>query len=121
MRETAELVARARSEVGIAIDRVVVNAVAAPPFPLGHEELDRHLAALPPDLDLGALPSPRTLAACASFLRSRYELNRGYVREIGASTGLAVVELPYVVEGFGDEASLEALSQALLAPPRKTS
>ena len=121
MRETAELVARARSEVGIAMDRVIVNSVAAPPFPAGQEELDRHLAALPPDLDLGALPPPRTLAACASFLRSRYELNRGFVREIGVSTGLPVVELPYLAAGFGSEASLEALSQALLAPPREVS
>ncbi len=121
MRETAELVARARSEVGIAMDRVIVNAVAAPPFPAELAELDRHLAALPPELDLGALPPPRTLVACASFLRSRYELNRTYVREIGAATSLPVVELPYLVAGFENEASLETLSQALLAPPRVAS
>jgi anion-transporting ArsA/GET3 family ATPase len=120
-RETAELVARMREEVGIAIDRVVVNAVAPPPFPPGLEDLDRRLAALPPDQELGALPPPRTLAACASFLRSRHELNRGYARQIGASTGLPIVELPYVVSGFDDEGSLEGLSRALLAPPQEPS
>ena len=118
-RETAELVARVRADVGIAIDRVVVNAVAPQPFPPGQGNLDRHLSALPPDLDLGALPRPRTLAACASFLRSRHELNRGYVRQIGEATGLPVVELPYAALGFEASGSLEALSEALLAPPRE--
>jgi anion-transporting ArsA/GET3 family ATPase len=117
-RETAELVATVRAEIGVAIDRVVVNAVAAPPFPPGLPDLDRQLAALPAELELGALPRPRTLAACASFLRSRHELNRGYVREIGASTGLPIVELPFVAAGFGDVGALEALSEALLAPPQ---
>jgi len=118
-RETAELVARVRADVGIAIDRVVVNAVAPPPFPPGLEDLDRHLAALPADLDLGAIPRPRTLAACASFLRSRHELNRGYVRQIGESTGLPVVELPWAATGFEDPGALEALARSLLAPPQE--
>ena len=117
-RETAELVARVNAEVGIAIDRVVVNAVAPPPFPAGQGDLDRILEALPPDLELGAMPRPRTLAACASFLRSRHELNRGYLRQIGEATGLPVVELPHVARGFEASESLEALSRALLAPPR---
>ncbi len=120
-RETAELVAAVRADVGIAIDRVVVNAVAPPPFPPGHGDLDRQLAALPPDQDLGAMPEPRTLAACASFLRSRHELNRAYVREIGATVGLPVVELPYLTRGFEGIGSLEALSEALLASPREVS
>jgi len=118
-RETAELVARVRADVGIAIDRVVVNAVAPRPFPPGLEELDRHLAALPADLDLGLLPRPRTLAACASFLRSRHELNRGYVRQIGESTGLPIVELPYAMTGFEDPGALDALGESLLAPPQE--
>lgn len=118
-RETAELVERVRDDVGIAIDRVVVNAIVPPPFPPGLEDLDRHLSSLPPDLDLGALPRPGTLAACASFLRSRHDLNRGYVRQIGASTGLPVVELPYAALGIEGTGSLETLADALLAPPRE--
>jgi anion-transporting ArsA/GET3 family ATPase len=117
-RETAQLVERVRAEVGIAVDRVVVNALVPPPFPAGLEDLDRRLAALPPDLALGRLPRPRTLAACAAFLRARHELNRGYVERIGTSTGLPVVELPYVASGGGEPELLEALAPALLAPPR---
>jgi len=118
-RETAELVTRVRSDVGIAVDRVVVNAVAPPPFPPGLEDLDLRLAALPPDLDLGSLPRPRTLAACAGFLRARHELNRGHVAQIGASTGLPVVELPYLAEGLEGPEAEGVLAEALLAPPRE--
>jgi anion-transporting ArsA/GET3 family ATPase len=117
-RETAELVARVRAEVGIAVDRVVVNAVAKAPFPPGLEDLDRRLAALPPDQDLGSLPRPRALAAAAAFLRSRHELNRGYTARIGASTGLPVVLLPYLGQGLDAPGALSALAEALLAPPR---
>jgi anion-transporting ArsA/GET3 family ATPase len=117
-RETAELVARVRSEVGVAVDRVVVNAVAPPPFPAGLEDLDRRLAELAPDADLGAIPSPRVLATCAGFLRSRFELNRHYVSRIGASTGLPVVELPLLAQAPDAPEALDALALALLAAPR---
>jgi anion-transporting ArsA/GET3 family ATPase len=117
-RETAELVARVRAELGIAVDRVVVNAVAPPPFPAGLEDLDRRLGALPPDADLGSLPSPRALATCAAFLRARFELNRDYVARIGASTGLPVVELPFLAQGLESPEAQDALALALLAPPR---
>ena len=117
-RETAELVARMRSEVGIPIDRVVVNAVAPPPFPKGLEDLDRRLAALPPGLDLGRLPPPRALAACAGFLRARHELNQRYLGRIAASTSLPILALPYLTAGTTGPQSLEVLGDALLAPPR---
>jgi anion-transporting ArsA/GET3 family ATPase len=118
-RETAELVARVRGEVGIAVDRVVVNAVAADPFPAGLEDLDRRLAALPPEEELGRLPPPRTLAACAGFLRARFELNREYLARIASSTGLPVVALPHLAQGLEGGGALEVLADALVAPPRE--
>jgi anion-transporting ArsA/GET3 family ATPase len=118
-RETAELVATVRSEVGIFVDRVVVNAVAPAPFPPGLEDLDRRLAALPPDQELGALPRPRALAACAGFLRARHELNRAYLAQIAASTGLPLVELPHLAQGLEAAGALETLGEALLSPPRE--
>jgi anion-transporting ArsA/GET3 family ATPase len=117
-RETAELVTRVRADVGIAVDRVVVNAIAPAPFPADLADLDRRLAALPPDLDLGSLPRPRALAQAAAFLRARHELNRGYTAQIAASTGLPVVELPYLGQGLDAPGALDALAGALLAPPR---
>ena len=116
-RETAELVTRVRSELQIHVDRVVVNRMAPPPFPPGLEDLDRRLAALPGDRELGALPRPAALAACARYLRARFELNREFAGEIARSTGLPIVRLPYLREGIRGAEDLEALASALLEEP----
>ncbi len=113
-RETAELVRRVREGMGIAVDRVVVNGVMDAPFPPGCEDLDVHLARLPEDVDLGRLPRPHVLAACAGHLRARYELNRHYVEQIGRLTGLPVVPLPYGPKGIRGPEDLAALGAALL-------
>jgi hypothetical protein len=118
-RETAELVERLRDAIGIAVDRVVVNSVAGAPFPPGLEDLDERLARLPQDLDLGPLPAPRELAACARHLRSRHELNERYVVEIARLTGLPIVRLPYLVGGIDGPGDVAALCGPLLEPPRQ--
>jgi len=120
-RETAELVRRVRTEIGISIDRVVVNAVAPRPFPPEAGDLDQRLAALAPGLDLGRLPPAPALAACAGFLRARHELNRGHVEQIAAATSLPILELPYLAAGASAPASLERLADALLEAPREVS
>ncbi len=116
-RETAELVERVREELGIHVDRVVVNRMTPRPFPPGLEDLDRRLARLPSDLSLGALPRPGALAACAGYLRARHELNRHYADEIARSTGLPIVCLPYLGAGISGPGDLESLASALLAKP----
>jgi anion-transporting ArsA/GET3 family ATPase len=113
-RETAELVARVRDSVGIAVDRVVVNAVTEPPFPSGASDLDERLARLPADLELGGLPTTGVLAACASHLRARFELNREYLAEIGERTGLPVQRLPFLFEGAGTPGAIARLADLLL-------
>jgi anion-transporting ArsA/GET3 family ATPase len=117
-RETAELVERLRANVGVAIDRAVVNGVFPAPFPEALPDLDERLAALPDAAPLGELPRPATLAACARHLRARFELNRGYVTEIGRLTGLPVVPLPYLAQGIEGPAEIEKLADALVEPPR---
>lgn len=116
-RETAELLERLGSGVRIAVDRVVVNGVAQAPFPRELSDLDERLERLPPDLDLGELPRPADLAACARTLRARHELNRRYLGEIRRSTGLPTVTLPYLAEGVTGPDALERLGAALLAAP----
>jgi anion-transporting ArsA/GET3 family ATPase len=113
-RETAELVSRVREELGIAVDRVVVNGVVPPPFPPGLERLDERLGALPSDLRCGELPPAATLAQCAAFLRGRHELGSHYVREIGELTGLPLVCLPHLPDGAVGGAALEQLAAQLL-------
>src|SRR5690606_25984367 len=117
-RETAELVARLREHVGVYVDRVVVNMVTPDPFPPDLADLDRRLAALPPDLAIPGAPPPAVLAACAAHLRSRHALNRRWTWEIAARTALPVVPLPHLARGVDGPAALEALAGPLLAAPR---
>lgn len=116
-REIAELTQRVRDEMGISIDRVIVNAVVGPPFPDAIADLDQALARLDGDLELGALPPPRVLARCAHYLRSRYELNHRFKAEIQQTTGLPIVELPRLSEGIQGPDQIASLIGPLLANP----
>jgi anion-transporting ArsA/GET3 family ATPase len=116
-RETAELVARLRGSLGLAVDRVVVNAVAPAPFPPGLEDLDARLARLPKETALLGLPPAPVLAACAAHMRSRSALNRHYVEEIARATELPVTQLPFLADGVGGPAELRALARLLLREP----
>jgi hypothetical protein len=116
-RETATLVSRVRDEIGMAIDRVVVNAVARAPFPPEMADLPARLAALPPETPTGSLPSVGVLAECASVRSSRYELNRDYVDQIARDCALPVVRLPNIHGGISGPDDLLELGRDLLAPP----
>ena len=116
-RETAELVAKVRGELRIALDRIVVNALVGRPFPAGLEDLDVELARLPAEQSLAGLPPPRVFAACAAHLRARYELNRVYLEEIARATALPVVPLPFLLSGIRGVEDLRRLAEPLLAAP----
>jgi hypothetical protein len=116
-RESGELVDRVRSEVGIAVDRIVINSVARPPFPAGLEDMDQTLGALPADLPLELLPPPAIMSECAAYLLSRHQLNRAYVDEIGTRTQLPVLCLPYLPGGLHRAGALEDLGERLLRDP----
>jgi anion-transporting ArsA/GET3 family ATPase len=113
-RETCELVARLRGGMGLAVDRVVVNAMAPAPWPERLGALDERLAALAP-ARLGAL-SPALLAHCARHLRARHELNRRHADEIARDTALPVVALPLLANGIEGPRELAQLGALLLAP-----
>jgi anion-transporting ArsA/GET3 family ATPase len=115
-KETAELVQRARDEIGVAIDRVVVNAVAPPPFPAGvPDDLDERLLQIAGDPDLGGLPGPAVLACCANYLRARHELNAGYVEQIARTCGQPLVSLPYRAGGLVGADALASFAAPLMA------
>jgi len=115
-RETQELVVRMR-ELGIPLDRVVVNAVSEAPFPPHLDDLPERLAALPPSTDLGSLPSVENLAFCTRYLRARHRLNRRYLKQIEASTQLPALALPFLRSGLSGPESLVPLLQPLLGRP----
>lgn len=112
-RETSELIERVREQVGVDVDRVVVNAVMPAPFGPGFEQLDETLARLDPERPLPGLPAAPVLAACARHLRSRFELNQRYVEEIARRTGLPVVPLPFLAGGVRGPEDLGILASHL--------
>jgi anion-transporting ArsA/GET3 family ATPase len=117
VRETEELVARVRAEIGIAVDRVVINAMMPEPFPAGCEDLLERLGALSDDVALHPLPSASVMQRCAEYWRSRRELHLGYAAEIAEKTALPVVSLPYLPEGIRSIEDLNRLGSALLETP----
>lgn len=119
VRESAELIERLRDQVGVTVDRVIVNAVTAAPFPPGLEDLDHRIARLPRELVVPGAPSPAVLAACAAHLRSRHELNARWMRILADTTHLGLVVLPRIPRGVRGPADLASLAEALVAPPQE--
>lgn len=116
-RETAELVRRARDEIGIAVDRVVVNAVMPPPFPPSVPgDLEERLRKIDGQVELRSLPRPAVLADCAAYLRARHELNRDYVELIRRDCGEPLVTLPYRPGGLAGASPLAEFASPLLEP-----
>lgn len=116
-RETQELVVRMRDDIGIAVDRVVVNAIMPAPFPEGCDDLPDRLRELADDALPASFPSPRVLAECSSYLAARHELHSHYSDVIAESTGLPRTALPYLPEGIRGPDDLARLGEALLAEP----
>jgi anion-transporting ArsA/GET3 family ATPase len=115
VHETEQLIHNVKREVGIRVDRVIVNAVLPRPFPAGLDDLDERLARLPEGAPLGVLPSPQVLAACAAHLRARSALHEHWAQALEKSVGLPCPRLPYLAEGIEGPASLNELGAALLA------
>jgi anion-transporting ArsA/GET3 family ATPase len=115
-RETVELVERIRDGIGVPIDRVVINGVLERPFPEEFPDLDEQLARVGEDRALDGLPPASVIASCASHLRSRYELNRRYVEEIGQASGLPTLTLPFLPGGIHGPGDLAALAELLAGP-----
>jgi anion-transporting ArsA/GET3 family ATPase len=113
-RETAELVRRIRDDVGVPVDRVVVNAVVTAPFPDAAPDLDERLARLPADLAIPGAPAAGVLAACAAHFRGRSELNARWTKVIAESTQLPIVTLPRLAHGARGRDALAVLGNALL-------
>jgi anion-transporting ArsA/GET3 family ATPase len=115
-RETSLLVARVR-ELGLPLDRVVVNGLRARPVPEGLGDLAGALLRVPPDAAPG-LPPPAVLAACVRAQSERHAQGERYRAEIAQRTGLPIVTLPYLPEGIRGPQDIAELAALALAPPR---
>ena len=115
VRETCELLERLRGDLGVPVDRVVVNALEPRPLPPEFDDLPRRLASLT-SAPAGAI-EPATLAACLDHCDARYALQQQNVRQLAGETGLPLVPLPRLPGGVAGPAELEALAEPLLAEP----
>ncbi|MED5263036.1 MAG: ArsA family ATPase [Myxococcota bacterium] len=115
VQETAELVERVRADVGIHVEAAIANAVSSPPFAPPLKGLAEELEALPAREELGDVPAPGILAACARHLESRAQLHEHYRGELAKRTSLPVVALPLLPEGVRNAKDLQRLANILRA------
>ena len=117
-QETVELIARVRDDLGMTIDRVVVNAVSEPPDVSDPSDLQSALSAIDGRLPFQVLPQPPGLAHAARHLTSRHALNLRYLGEIETRTGLPSCRLPLIARGIDGPEALRRLAGPLLDDPR---
>lgn len=111
--ETRELVRRARDQVGISVDRIVVNQMPS-------RNAERALAALA-RIDgtpqLGALPETLLMRAMLSHGARRAAEARVFRRDVSRDCGLPIVDLPLLVGGFEAGSGWTEHAGCVLASP----
>jgi anion-transporting ArsA/GET3 family ATPase len=115
VRETQELIERLRDELGIAVDRIVVNAVEPDPLPPPLGDLPERLSAI--DAPRVGRLTPATLAACVEHRRARHALHRHHLQSLARETGLPLIVRPCLWGGVHGPDDLAALAAPLLAEP----
>lgn len=111
--ETQELVTRAREQIGIAVDRIIVNQM-----PSGRAL--RAFGDLARCADEPALEALPTLAAMRAILEHRAERDREALRwrrEVARRCALPVVDLPQIGAGFAAESGWTDRACDVLAAP----
>ena len=116
VEETAELVTRARNQVGIQVGPVVVNAAVPNPTPPGLESLDRRLSQLPQNELLGGLPPASTLASCAKKIIARHQLHQKYIDKMKTEYEDNIIVLPLLQAGIRGLSDIEKLGTLLTEP-----
>lgn len=111
--ETAELVARARDRIGIAVDRIVVNQMPSEDARAAQDALTR-LEAVGRATDLG---DPSSLHALLRSERARSDEARALRLDASRRCGLPVVDFPALPTGFEVGSGWAEHAGALLAPP----
>lgn len=111
--ETIELVRRARDEIKIGIDRIVVNAMP--------DDTEKRwtpaLAEVPDDLAFEHLPPIPAMRAMLSHLEQRDELAVTQRKRVSDDCGLPLVDLPFVLEPSCRAQAASPLSEAILSVP----
>jgi Mrp family chromosome partitioning ATPase len=111
--ETKELIDRARNDVDIAVDRIVVNRM---PTRLAIDAA-RDLADLSPDLEFECLPSVPAMRAMLDHAARRDELAFSQRKRVSALCSLPVLDLPVQTRGFSANSDWTEETGAIMAAP----
>ena len=111
--ETRELVERARSDIDIGVDRVVVNQMPSDRPRAALADLD----ALPADLEFECLPPVPQMRAMLEHSARRCKLAFEQRARVSAVCALPVVDLPFRPDGFTAESGWTEDCEAILAQP----
>ncbi|MEE8166862.1 MAG: hypothetical protein V3T64_14945, partial [Myxococcota bacterium] len=112
VQETRELVERARNDIDIAVDRIVVNAMPAPRT----GRFAGALEALPRDVVLEALPSTDGIRELLGHAERREELAFRERARVSKLCGLPVVDLPFSPTAFETPVDWSHHVDAILRP-----
>lgn len=110
-RETTELVTRARDEMNISVDRIVVNRLPPRPSSALHEALAA------PDLRFEHWPPPASLVPLVEHAASRARLAEAERERVSANCDLPVVDVPILPGGIEGGDPWSEVADALLAAP----
>ena len=111
--ETIELVARARDQIEIGIDRIVVNAMPADT----QKRWMPVLADVPDDLGFEKLPPVEAMREMLSHLERRDELAVAQRARVSEECALPIVDLPFVLEPSCRKRAASPVSEALMGAP----
>jgi Mrp family chromosome partitioning ATPase len=110
--ETKELIDRARSDIDIGVDRIVVNRM---PTRLAGDAA-RDLTDLPSDLELECLPSVPKMRAMLEHSARRDELAFSQRQRVSSLCSLPVVDLPVQTRGFAAGSGWTEHTEAIVDP-----
>jgi hypothetical protein len=111
--ETIELVARARDQIGIPVDRIILNG---DPRPM-QAGLVEALGELPESLGLEALPEPPQLRVLAENATRRASIASGERARLARECDLPLVSVPPLPSGFGPDLLWAEEVEHVLATP----
>lgn len=111
--ETRELIERARGDLDIAVDRIVVNRMPQPIAP----GLNASARRLPDDLELERLPAVPVFREMLEYVEKRTRLAFEQRAHVSTLCDLPVVDLPDLPMGFEAGGGWTGIVDAILEPP----
>jgi anion-transporting ArsA/GET3 family ATPase len=112
VQETRELVSRARDDIKIGVDRIVVNRMPTGRTRAAMDVLER----LPTDIELECLPSVPDMRSMLEHSTQRDRIAFQQRERVSNLCELPVIDLPVLSTGFGADSGWTKHAESILAP-----